>query len=62
LISESLTTQVSSNNLTSGNCQFMNGTGRGVVGLISFPGSGNTWVRGLLQAATKICTGNEIRS
>ena len=31
--------------------------GRGTVGLVSFPGSGNTWVRQLLQMATGICTG-----
>lgn len=43
--------------LPSGSCHFMNGTGRGPVGLVSFPGSGNTWVRGLLQKATGICTG-----
>ena len=41
----------------SGECQFMNGSGRSPVGLVSFPGSGNTWVRGLLQKATGICTG-----
>ena len=29
----------------------------GAVGLVSFPGSGNTWVRHLLQLATGICTG-----
>ena len=28
------------------------------VGLVSLPGSGNTWVRGLLERATKICTGS----
>ena len=38
-------------------CRFMNGSGRSPVGLVSFPGSGNTWVRGLLQKATGICTG-----
>lgn len=27
------------------------------VALISLPGSGNTWVRGLLEHATKVCTG-----
>ena len=31
--------------------------GHGPVGLVSFPGSGNTWVRGLLQKATGVCTG-----
>ena len=41
----------------SGECRFMNGSGRSPVGLVSFPGSGNTWVRGLLQKATTICTG-----
>ena len=29
----------------------------GAVGLVSFPGSGNTWVRHLLQLATGICRG-----
>lgn len=39
-------------------CHFINGTGRPPVGLISFPGSGNTWVRGLLEQVTGICTGS----
>ena len=47
--------------LPSGECRFMNGSGRNPVGLVSFPGSGNTWVRGLLQKATGICTGGYIR-
>ena len=38
-------------------CRFMNGTGRKVVGLVSETGSGNTWVRGLLEKATGVCTG-----
>ncbi len=38
-------------------CSFMNGTGRNVVALVSETGSGNTWVRGLLEKATGICTG-----
>ena len=38
-------------------CHFMNGTHRSPVALVSFPGSGNTWVRGLLEKATGICTG-----
>lgn len=42
--------------LTSGRCHFMNGTG--VTGLVSFPGSGNTWVRELLQTVTGVCTGS----
>ena len=41
----------------SGNCRFMDPTNRGPVGLVSPPGSGNTWVRQLLQQATGICTG-----
>ena len=39
-------------------CHFINGTSRASkVALISFPGSGNTWTRGLLEKATGICTG-----
>ena len=41
----------------SGSCHFMDGTNRYPVALVSFPGSGNTWVRGLLEQATGICTG-----
>ena len=41
-------------------CRFMNGSGWSPVGLVSFPGSGNTWVRGLLQKATGICTGTSV--
>ena len=41
-----------------GKCQFMNGTGRQPIALASFPGSGNTWVRGLLQQVTGFCTGS----
>ena len=40
-----------------GKCHFMNGTNRAAVALVSFPGSGNTWVRGLLEQATGVCTG-----
>ena len=40
-----------------GRCRFMNGSRRAPVALASFPGSGNTWVRGLLEQATGICTG-----
>ena len=40
-----------------GNCHFMNGTNRAPVALVSYQGSGNTWVRGLLEQATGICTG-----
>lgn len=38
-------------------CHFINGSGRGLVALASFPGSGNTWIRGMLEAATGVCTG-----
>ncbi len=39
-------------------CHFMDGRGRDPVGLVSVPGSGNTWIRGLLERATGICTGS----
>ena len=38
-------------------CHFLNARDRAPVALASFHGSGNTWVRGLLQAATDVCTG-----
>ena len=38
-------------------CRFLNATGRPPITLASFSGSGNTWVRGLLQLATGVCTG-----
>lgn len=38
-------------------CHFSNRPLRQPVGLVSLPGSGNTWVRGLLETATGICTG-----
>lgn len=40
-----------------GSCHFMKSTELYPVALASFPGSGNTWVRGLLEKATGICTG-----
>lgn len=40
-----------------GDCRFMQGGKRAAVALASLPGSGNTWVRGLLEKATGICTG-----
>ena len=40
------------------NCVFRDGRGHDPVALISCPGSGNTWVRGLLEKATGICTGS----
>lgn len=41
-----------------GDCRFMQGGKRAAVALASLPGSGNTWVRGLLEKATGICTGD----
>ena len=38
-------------------CRFLPKVGRHPVALISAPGSGNTWTRGLLEKATGICTG-----
>ena len=38
-------------------CHFISGKRRSPIALASFPGSGNTWVRGLLQNITGICTG-----
>ena len=38
-------------------CDFMNGANRKPVALVSPPGAGNTWVRGLLERATGFCTG-----
>ena len=39
-------------------CRFIDGKRRGVTALASFPGSGNTWVRSLLEKATGVCTGS----
>ena len=39
-------------------CRFIHGQ-RHPVALVSFPGSGNTWVRGLLEQSTGVCTGAE---
>ena len=38
-------------------CHFMSQSHRAPVALASYPGSGNTWLRGLLETATLICTG-----
>ena len=40
-----------------GTCHFIDGSHRPSVALVSYPGSGNTWVRGILEVATGICTG-----
>lgn len=42
-----------------GQCHFMPQDHRAPVALASYPGSGNTWLRGLLETATGICTGFE---
>ena len=42
-------------------CHFVNGSRRAPVALASFPGSGNTWMRGLLEKATGVCTGELLR-
>ena len=39
-------------------CRFVERTGRNTVALVSLPGSGNTWVRGILETATGICSGS----
>ena len=44
-------------NLKENNCRFINGSHRLPVALASSSGSGNTWIRGLLEKATGICTG-----
>ena len=38
-------------------CVFVNGTRSYPMGLASYPGSGNTWVRGLIQRTTGLCIG-----
>ena len=40
-----------------GGCGFVDGRKRAAVGLVSFPGSGDLWLRQLLETATGICTG-----
>ena len=39
-------------------CTFRKSNGRDPVALVSVPGSGNTWVRKLMERATGICTGS----
>ena len=44
--------------LKNGSCRFLDGrSGRIPVALTSQPGSGNTWLRGLLELASGVCTG-----
>lgn len=42
-------------------CRFQNGTSKPVYLLRSFPGSGNTWIRQVLERVTGICTGNAVQ-
>ena len=39
-------------------CHFQNGAKKPLVLLRSYPGSGNTWTRQLLEKSSGICTGN----
>lgn len=41
-------------------CKFRNSTGKRSIALVSLPGSGNTWTRGLLQKLTGVCTGSVV--
>ena len=43
--------------ISNSGCRFIDGKKRGAVALASFPGSGNTWIRVLLERATGVCTG-----
>ena len=43
-----------------GDCHFLNGTNRYPVALASVPGSGSTWLRGMLEKVTGLCTGEVI--
>lgn len=38
-------------------CHFLSDSSREAVALVSSEGSGNTWLRGLLEKATDVCTG-----
>ena len=38
-------------------CKFRNGVGKKRAAIVSLPGSGNTWIRGLLEKASGLCTG-----
>lgn len=52
-----LAEKVNQNETLTHKCHFISKPVRDPVGLVSLPGSGNTWVRGLLETATGICTG-----
>ena len=42
-------------------CRFQNGTSKPVYLLRSYPGSGNTWIRQVLERVTGICTGDAVQ-
>ena len=46
-----------STKIEKGSCNFLSDRGRRAVALASPEGSGNTWLRGVLEKATGICTG-----
>ena len=52
-----ISAQRTGRNKTVNSCRFINAPNRDAVALVSFPGSGNTWVRGILEAVTGMCTG-----
>ena len=41
-------------------CRFRRGVGKKRVAVVSVPGSGNTWMRGLLEKASGLCTGEAV--
>ena len=54
---ERCSTSAKSSQPSETDCVFLKDNNRSAISLSSFPGSGNTWVRGLLQKATGYCTG-----
>lgn len=52
-----ISSQLTKKNRTANSCRFIDEPNRDAVALVSFPGSGNTWVRGILEAVTGMCTG-----
>ena len=46
--------------LVKSHCHFRNRTNQIAVALASFPGSGNTWVRCLVEKITGVCTGSNV--
>ena len=51
-------TMVGTETISDNGCRFLVNRSRKPIALISFPGSGNTWVRQLLESASGICTGS----